>query len=87
MLIDATQFLHTFADDSVMAWRDEHIIPRYNTAGVTKFAFHAPPGAPGTVEVGGTPAVEGRADFPTGWFSSREHAQQWLAGDTERSAL
>jgi len=81
MLIDATEFFHTFGDDGVMTWRDEQIIPRYNTAGVTKFAFHVPPGAPGTVESGGTPAVEGRANFPTGWFSTRQRAYAWLAGN------
>ncbi len=81
-LIDATEFFHTFADNSALAWRDEHIIPRYNAMGVTKFAFHVPPGAPGTVEAGGTPAVEAGAAFPTGWFSTRERASAWLA-DTQ----
>lgn len=65
-LIDATEFVHTFADNSALAWRDEHIIPRYNAMGVMKFVFQVPPGAPSTVEAGGTPAVEGRAGFPTG---------------------
>jgi len=78
-LIDATEFLHTFADNEALAWRDEHILPRYNAMGMTKFAFHMPPAAPGTVEAGGTPAIEGRASFPTGWFSTRERASAWLA--------
>src|SRR5437762_468122 len=43
-LIDATEFFHTFADNAALAWRDEHIIPRYNAMGVTRFAFHVPPG-------------------------------------------
>src|SRR5262249_37184994 len=64
--------------EGVLAWRDEKIIPRYSSAGVTKFAFLVPDGAPGTVESGGTPSVEGRASFPTGWFSTRERAYQWL---------
>jgi hypothetical protein len=81
MLIDATEFFHTLGDATVMAWRDEQIVPPYNAAGVTKFAFHASPGAPGTVESGGTPAVEGRANFLTAWFSTREKAYEWLAGD------
>ncbi len=80
-LIDATEFFHPFADNEALAWRDEHIIPRYNAIGITKFAFHVPPGAPNTVESGGTPAVEGRANFPTGWFSTREGVYAWLAGD------
>src|SRR5437899_440705 len=66
MLIDGTEFRHTFGDnDGVMAWRGERIIPRYNTAGVTRFAFQLPAGAPGTVETGGAPAVEQGANFPT----------------------
>ena len=81
MLIDATEFFHTFADPGTLAWRDEHIIPRYNAAGVTKFAFHMPPDTPNTVESGAAPAVEGPAAFPTGWFASRERAEQWLASD------
>jgi len=78
MLIDATEFHHQLGE-GVLAWRDEHIIPRYNSAGVTRFAFLVPEGAPGTVESGATPAVEGGATFPTGWFSTRERAYQWLA--------
>ena len=78
MLIDANEFHHQFGE-GVMEWRDQHIIPRYNAAGVTKFAFLVPAGTPGTVEAGGTPAAEGSANFPTGWFSSRDSANKWLA--------
>ena len=77
MLIDATEFQHQLGE-GVLAWRDEKIIPRYSSAGVMKFAFLVPDGAPGTVESGGTPSVEGMASFPTGWFSTRERAYQWL---------
>lgn len=77
MLINATEFQHQLGE-GVLAWRDENIIPRYSSAGVTKFAFLVPDGAPGTVESGGTPSFEGRATFPTGWFSTRERAYQWL---------
>jgi hypothetical protein len=78
MIIDATEFHHQFGP-GVMEWRDENIIPRYGAAGVTKFAFLVNPGFPGTVESGGHPDAEGRATFPTGWFSTRERAYQWLA--------
>jgi hypothetical protein len=78
-LIDATKFFHTFADSETLAWRDAHIIPRYSAMGMTRFAFHVPAGAPGTVEAGGTPAAEGSATFPTGWFSTRAGASGWLA--------
>lgn len=79
MLIDAVEFYHQFGD-GVMEWRDANIMPRYNAAGVTKFAFYVPEGFPGTVEAGGVPRVEGSANFPTAWFSTRERAYQWLAG-------
>jgi hypothetical protein len=82
LLIDSCDFLHTFGDPDVMRWRDEQIIPRYNAAGVRKFAFLVPEGSPGTVESGGTPSVEGPAKFPTAWFSTREHAEAWLAQDS-----
>jgi hypothetical protein len=78
MIIDATEFHHQFGP-GVMEWRDENIIPRYGAAGVTKFAFLVNPGFPGTVESGGHPDAEGRATFPTGWFSTRERAYRWLA--------
>jgi len=77
MIIDATEFRHQFGE-GVMAWREAQIIPRYNAAGITKFAFIVPEGTPGTVESGGVPAAESGATFPTGWFSTRERAYQWL---------
>ena len=81
MIIDATQFFHTLGD-GVLAWRDEHIVPLYNEAGVRKFAFLAPAGAPGTVEQGGVPAPDGPATFPTAWFETRDRLYNWLtSGD------
>lgn len=79
LLIDATQFRHGLGPD-VMEWRDREIIPRYNAAGCTKFAFHMPKGFPGAVETGGTPVVSPPARFPTAWFTEREHAVEWLGG-------
>src|ERR1700752_3319368 len=38
MIIDATQFRHELGA-GVLEWRDREIIPRYNSAGVKKFAF------------------------------------------------
>ena len=78
MIIDATQFQHELGD-GVLEWRDREIIPRYSSAGVKKFAFLWPEGMPGTVESGSTPSPEGSAAFPTGWFTGRERAYQWLA--------
>jgi hypothetical protein len=63
-----------------MKWRNKEIIPLYNESGAVKFAFIAAPNYPGpTVEDGASPAPDGPATFPTGWFKSREAAYQWLA--------
>ncbi len=78
MLVDGTDFHHQ-SGEGVMEWRAEHIVPRYNSAGVTRFAFLAPAGSPGTVEAGEAPAMEDGANFLTAWFSGRERAYQWLA--------
>lgn len=74
VLIDGTSFKMnpTFMDAE---WRDINIIPQYNAAGVTKFAFHMPSGIP---LVGKEPRQEGPGQFPTGYFDSREDALDWL---------
>jgi len=77
LLIDATEFRHTFGP-GVMEWRNDAIIPRYGAAGVRKFAFHVSAGFPGTIESGGKEAIDGPAIFPTAWFSTRQNAVAWL---------
>jgi len=82
ILIDATNFRHNFVDrDGSMSWRDIQVIPRYNRAGVTRFAFVMPAGFPGpTAESGAEPRVDGSAAaFPTQWFLSRDVALAWLS--------
>jgi hypothetical protein len=59
------------------AWRDANIIPRYNAAGVRRFAFLFPDGMPA---IGAPPAAEGPATFPTAYFARRQEALDWLAG-------
>jgi len=75
MLIDARKFKYR-PDAQIGAWRNERIIPRYNAAGVKKFAFLLPEGAPANAE----PAPEAPATFPTGYFNSGEKIEQWFAG-------
>ena len=77
MIIDATQFFHELGEGT-LAWRDEHIVPLYNQAGVEKFAFLATPAMPGTVEKGAQPVPDGPATFPTGWFETKERMYAWL---------
>ena len=73
-LVDATSFL---MDPSLMDghWRDSNIIPRYNAAGMEKFAFHMPDGMPA---IGNAPVAEGPANFPTAYFGTRADALAWL---------
>jgi hypothetical protein len=78
VLIDVTYFSHTSAPD-FEEWRQAKIIPRYNAAGVKKFAFLMPPGVTQIVENGTLPAPEGIAKFPTGYFGSRERVFSWFA--------
>jgi hypothetical protein len=77
IIIDATEFFHAVAE-STFVWRNEHIIPLYNQAGIQKFAFLVTARAPGTVEKGAEPAPDGPADFPTAWFESRDRLYVWL---------
>jgi hypothetical protein len=73
LLIDTRAFQHQ-TGTHVWPWRDEHIIPRYNQAGVKKFAFLLPTGAAPKTE----PVPEGPARFPTGYFDSREQIVRWF---------
>jgi hypothetical protein len=77
LLVDASQFRHR-PGPGVMQWRDDCVVPRYGSAGVKKFAFHAPKGFPNTIEAGGKAAVEEPAIFATAWFAERQHALDWL---------
>jgi hypothetical protein len=77
LLVDVTKFKHSPGPD-VGAWRDQEIIPRYNSAGVKKFAFVIPSGAPGTVEGGTPPASEPPGRFPTAYFADRNNALNWF---------
>jgi hypothetical protein len=74
-LTDATRFFMDRAnlDDE---WRDANIIPRYNAAGIKKFAFIFPDGVP---MIGQPPAVEGSGKFPTAYFGRRADALAWLS--------
>ncbi len=74
VLVDNTNF-RMHLDQMDGPWRDANIIPRYNAAGVTKFAFQMPQGMP---MIGSAPAPEPPGRFPTGYFGSRQTALDWL---------
>jgi hypothetical protein len=77
VLTDSTSFLMPM-ENLDGPWRDENIIPRYNAAGVKKFAFLMPEGMPA---IGAPPAKEGPGNFPTGYFGTRESALAWIEAD------
>ncbi len=74
VLVDGTSFRMSPANMDG-PWRDANIIPRYNAAGVRKFAFHMPQGVP---MIGQPPANEAPGQFPTGYFGRRQDALAWL---------
>ena len=76
ILVDATAFKMDPARMD-LDWRNVNIIPKYNQAGVERFAFHVPAGMPA---IGLPPVPEGPAAFPTAWFASRREAIAWLRG-------
>lgn len=80
ILTDATSFLMP-RDQMDGAWRDANITPRYDAAGIRRFAFLLPDGSP---PVGAAPQREGAATFPTGYFDRREDALAWLRGTEPR---
>jgi len=77
MIIDAVEFYHRVGD-ATFVWRDQHIIPLYNQAGIQKFAFLTTDQMPNTVEKGVQPAPDGPAAFPTAWFETRDRLYAWL---------
>jgi hypothetical protein len=94
VLIDSTSFL---MDPSFMdaAWRDEHIVPRYNAAGVKKFAFQfreecrrSEPrrrsrGSPHT-----PPLISGDAETRrTGWGPRHDIPSQTLLVDDRKGSM
>ena len=79
LLVDLKSFRHS-PGKGMGPWRDEHIIPVYNAAGVKKFAFLCPAGTPGTVEDGGEPTREPPGEFLTGYFFQRQGIVDWFSG-------
>ena len=74
LVINVRQFRHRPGAE-IAPWRDEHVIPRYNRAGVKKFAFLLSEGSPGA---GGPPAPEPPGVFPTGYFDQPAKIEAWF---------
>ena len=73
MLVDGRSFKLEMTSE-LNAWRQEVIIPMYNTAGVRKFAFLLPEVAESDTE----PRPEAGAEFPTAYFDSRDQIEAWF---------
>ncbi len=78
LLIDIRLFGHQ-PGEGFAAWRDQQIVPRYNRAGVTKFAMFVPVGASGWMAPGRPPAPEPPGTFPTAYFADRDQLESWFA--------
>ena len=73
LFVDVREFGHQMSPE-LGQWRQDKIVPRYNAAGVLKFAYVLPPGAPAA-----EPQQYEGADFVTGYFGSATAASEWLA--------
>lgn len=75
-LVDSVQFKMPFESIDTK-WRDENIIPRYNAAGVKKFAFLVREGMP---PIGADQIPAGPATYTTRYFCERSAATAWISG-------
>lgn len=71
-LVDVRTFGFTMTPQ-LGGWRDENIIPAYNTAGLKRFAYVLPQGMPYQPSGGGDDAL-----FITDYFEDPEAARAWL---------
>ena len=74
VLVDSVPFAMPM-DQMDGSWRDANITPRYNAAGVKRFAFLMPSGMPA---IGTPPSTVGPAEFPTAYFGTRRETIAWL---------
>jgi len=74
IFVDAGKFLFKASDELIGPWRTKNITPLYNEAGVEKFAFLFPPGAPTP------PSGQNMPDenFPTGFFTTKDELMKWF---------
>jgi hypothetical protein len=78
MIVDVTEFRHSPGAE-VAPWRGEHMIPRYNAAGVKKFAFLVPAERRALSRRGASGKGSPRVTFPTGYFGDCNRIEDWFA--------
>ena len=74
IFVDAGKFLFKASDELIGPWRTKNITPLYNEAGVEKFAFLFPPGAPTPPSGQNMP----NENFPTGFFTTKDELMKWI---------
>ena len=75
LLVDLRPFRHNMTPE-LGKWRDEVIAPKYNAAGVKKFAYLI-----GSVDSANRPSQNAGEDFVTGYFESTESGRSWFSED------
>ena len=76
LIVDGLKWQGNVSPEAMGSWRTEQVIPIYNQAGTKKFAFLFPEVPPPLA--GKAPAPEEGANYPTGYFASRDAIYDWF---------
>ena len=79
MLVDVRSFCPPEGvpdEESMGAFRTDIVVPRYNKAGIKKFAYLKNPGAPGMPV--SPPTQHAGEEFETAVFDSEDSVKEWL---------
>ena len=78
ILVDVRRFRHPMTPE-LGQWRTEAITPRYNKAGVRRFAYVVGTDTPMAGAAEKPPEQHPGEDFLTGFFAAEQEAREWLA--------
>jgi hypothetical protein len=79
LLVDLRSFRHNLGP-GIGEWRSEVLVPRYEAAGVKKFAYVLGDEAP--MATNSADEEERKEAFTTRYFRTLNEAEQWLSGET-----
>lgn len=79
ILVDVRAFRYGVSAD-LGVWREKEIVPRYNAAGIARFAYVVGPDFPAPPN-GAPSRLAESEEFLTGFFDRGEDARAWLSGD------